>query len=122
MRVLHGSEYKHWHGARGTGFKLMRNVCCVGPAWLWLSALWSCFVALWPLSRADAYDVWIANERKTEPVYYSMVASVEAAIETDIQPELITQGSSGSYFAKNCDHTTAPPLCHAPLPNRMIHI
>ena len=41
-----------------------------------------------------------------DPQFTDLVRQAEAAIEAGIFPERIYQGSSGSYFVKNCDGTT----------------
>merc|ERR1711953_179148 len=46
------------------------------------------------------------NEFPELPEYNQLIKSVEAAINRDILPERIYQGSSGSYFVKNLENDT----------------
>lgn len=48
-------------------------------------------------------DDAISDNAHKDPVFSAILTSVERAIDSDIQPTLITQGSSGSYFTKNAD-------------------
>ena len=41
------------------------------------------------------------NEFTADPEFAAMVQMAEEAIDTGVLPELIYQGSSGSYFVKN---------------------
>ena len=41
-----------------------------------------------------------------DPQFTELVRQAEQAIESGIYPERIYQGSSGSYFVKNCEGTT----------------
>jgi hypothetical protein len=41
-----------------------------------------------------------ANYFPEDPEYSSIVRAIEIAIESEVYPEIISQGSSGSYFAK----------------------
>lgn len=47
------------------------------------------------------YDVPGSSERMTKMEFDDIVESVRTAIELGVHPKLITQGSSGSYFARN---------------------
>lgn len=47
------------------------------------------------------YDGASSPERLTRLQFDDIVESVRTAIEMDVHPKLITQGSSGSYFARN---------------------
>ncbi|KAJ4989645.1 phosphatidylinositol 4-kinase [Stagonosporopsis vannaccii] len=47
------------------------------------------------------YDGAGSPERMTRLQFDDIVESVRTAIEMDVHPKLITQGSSGSYFARN---------------------
>eukprot|EP00730_Choanoeca_flexa_P000565 TRINITY_DN10249_c0_g3_i5.p1 TRINITY_DN10249_c0_g3~~TRINITY_DN10249_c0_g3_i5.p1 ORF type:complete len:438 (+),score=78.16 TRINITY_DN10249_c0_g3_i5:84-1397(+) len=55
-----------------------------------------------PLLRASISSATVVQQH--DPAFSVLVASVEAAIDEGIQPELITQGSSGSYFCRNTDN------------------
>ena len=46
------------------------------------------------------------NSLSDDPQFTDLVRQAEQAIESGIYPERIYQGSSGSYFVKNCDGTT----------------
>jgi phosphatidylinositol 4-kinase type 2 len=50
-------------------------------------------------SLTNDYDA--STERMTHMEFEEIVESVRTAIEMDVHPKLITQGSSGSYFARN---------------------
>ncbi|KAI8941791.1 hypothetical protein NX059_002992 [Plenodomus lindquistii] len=52
-------------------------------------------------SLAHDYDGAVAEERMTKLEFDDIVESVRTAIELGVHPKLITQGSSGSYFARN---------------------
>ncbi|KAF2846658.1 hypothetical protein T440DRAFT_521634 [Plenodomus tracheiphilus IPT5] len=52
-------------------------------------------------SLANNYDGATAEERMTKLQFDDIVESVRTAIELGVHPKLITQGSSGSYFARN---------------------
>lgn len=39
-----------------------------------------------------------------DPVFNDLMRRTEAAIEMEIYPERIIEGSSGSYFVKDCDN------------------
>lgn len=52
-------------------------------------------------SLAIDYDSHTSSERLTKLQFDDIVESVRMAIEMDVHPKLITQGSSGSYFARN---------------------
>lgn len=45
----------------------------------------------------------IESDRMTESQFEEIVESVRVAIELGMHPKMITQGSSGSYFARNTD-------------------
>ncbi|KAH7072107.1 phosphatidylinositol 3 and 4-kinase-domain-containing protein [Paraphoma chrysanthemicola] len=47
------------------------------------------------------FDFEGASDRMTKLQFDDTVESVRTAIEMDVHPKLITQGSSGSYFARN---------------------
>lgn len=49
----------------------------------------------------NEYDDAISNSRLSKLEFDDMVESVRTAIELGMHPKLITQGSSGSYFARN---------------------
>lgn len=48
----------------------------------------------------------ISETAHRDPVFSAILTMVEHAIDANVQPELIKQGSSGSYFAKNPDRRT----------------
>lgn len=52
-------------------------------------------------SLAHDYDAATAEGRMTKLDFDDIVESVRTAIELGVHPKLITQGSSGSYFARN---------------------
>lgn len=52
------------------------------------------------VSRDSACEY--VNEFKDEPEYAEIVREAEIAIDNGVYPEMIYQGSSGSYFVKNC--------------------
>ena len=47
------------------------------------------------------FDYDRSSDRMTKLQFDDIVESVRTAIEMDVHPKLITQGSSGSYFARN---------------------
>ena len=55
-----------------------------------------------PLLSATSEPGEILNEF-SDPAFTGVVRSVERAIEDGILPDMIPQGTSGSYFAKNGD-------------------
>jgi phosphatidylinositol 4-kinase type 2 len=52
---------------------------------------------------ADTLASSIDHNRMTKPEFDDIVESVRVAIEQGVQPKMISQGSSGSYFARNSD-------------------
>ena len=44
-----------------------------------------------------------SSDRMTKEQFDEVVESVQVAIEQDVHPKMISQGSSGSYFARNSD-------------------
>ena len=45
----------------------------------------------------------VVNNFPDDPEFGEIVASVEAAIDAGVNPEMIVRGTSGSYFAKNAE-------------------
>lgn len=60
-----------------------------------------------PLLRKMEYDTMsiINNMFPDDPEFNNVIREVEQAIENGIEPQRISQGSSGSYFVKNIDGT-----------------
>ncbi|KAK4982819.1 Phosphatidylinositol 4-kinase LSB6 [Elasticomyces elasticus] len=52
---------------------------------------------------AHEYDTGAGSERLSKDEFDDIVESVRVAIELGVHPKLISQGSSGSYFARNTD-------------------
>jgi hypothetical protein len=50
----------------------------------------------------------VVNNFPDDPDFQDVVAGVETAISNGIYPERIVQGTSGSYFAKNCEGVGNP--------------
>lgn len=51
----------------------------------------------------EAYDQRLLQNSVSQSEYDSLVERVEAAIDQGVQPKMISQGSSGSYFARDVD-------------------
>lgn len=54
----------------------------------------------------SAYEEIQDNNWPDDPQFTDLVRQAEQAIESGLYPERIYQGSSGSYFVKNCEGTT----------------
>jgi len=54
----------------------------------------------------SAYEEIQDNNWPDDPQFTDVVRQAEQAIESGLYPERIYQGSSGSYFVKNCEGTT----------------
>eukprot|EP00040_Diaphanoeca_grandis_P013469 m.68077 g.68077 ORF g.68077 m.68077 type:complete len:422 (-) comp23908_c2_seq2:327-1592(-) len=59
-----------------------------------------------PIMRASSLKERIDAFSHSDPGFSSQLDNIEEAIDANIQPELITQGSSGSYFTKNTEGVT----------------
>lgn len=58
------------------------------------------------LTEYEDIDVESANVFQDDPQFTEVIRQAEYAIESGIYPVRIYQGSSGSYFVKNCDGKT----------------
>ena len=56
-------------------------------------------------SRSRTESEYI-NEFPDDRTFQELVRSTEIAIDREILPQRISQGSSGSYFVKNCDNVS----------------
>eukprot|EP00045_Choanoeca_perplexa_P010688 m.109941 g.109941 ORF g.109941 m.109941 type:complete len:432 (+) comp15358_c0_seq1:172-1467(+) len=55
-----------------------------------------------PLLRPSISETSVVQQH--DPAFVELIASVEEAIAAGVQPQLIVQGSSGSYFCRNKDN------------------
>lgn len=65
------------------------------------------------LRRMDTLDAAcvVNNTFPDDPEFTAVIREAEAAIDAEVFPERISQGSSGSYFAKNSDGTVRNGDC-----------
>ena len=56
------------------------------------------------IDRSSSTDASVHTNEISDPDFRKLVRSAESAIEAGVNPEMIAQGSSGSYFVKNIDN------------------
>lgn len=54
-----------------------------------------------PLIRSSSNESAVLRNEFDDPEFASLVREIKNAIDRGVQPQRISQGSSGSYFAKN---------------------
>lgn len=74
-------------GARGMGSGMKESSPLLGP-------------------RQDHDHVIFFNSFPDDPQFEELIKQAEDAIEHNVFPQRIYQGSSGSYFVKNLDHVS----------------
>ena len=63
------------------------------------------------IDRSSSNDSTFALNEFDDPDYSQVVREAENAIEAGVLPEMIYQGSSGSYFVKNVEGVSCTFVC-----------